>query len=113
LSSDELVLVAEADGEIVGVLWVALLQPPADGERQIDRDIMWPRLRIDYVVTSPARRRRGVATRLVDAAEAWGRAKGAVVAEASTYRRSPSSFPFWTRRMGYDERSVILRKRLS
>ena len=37
----------------------------------------------------------------------------AVVAEATTYRASPLSFPFWTRRMGYAERSVNLRKRLT
>jgi GNAT superfamily N-acetyltransferase len=111
-SDDELVLVAQADGQIVGALWAALLQPPADAARQIERDVTRVRVRIDYVVTSADRRRQGVAARLVEAAEAWGRAHGAAVAEASTYRASPLSFPFWTRRMGYAERTVNLRKRL-
>jgi GNAT superfamily N-acetyltransferase len=112
-SEDELVLVAEAGGQIVGALWAALFQPAGDAERQIERDVAQRRVRIDYVVTSAARRRQGIAAQLVEAAEAWGRAKGATIAEASTYRASPLSFPFWTRRMGYEERTVNLRKRLS
>jgi GNAT superfamily N-acetyltransferase len=112
LSDEELALVAEADAEIVGVLWAALLPPAADAERQIDADLAQPRVRIEYVVTSAAWRQRGIAARLVQAAEAWGRENGAVAAEASTYPTSPLSFPFWTRRMGYGERSVTLRKRL-
>jgi GNAT superfamily N-acetyltransferase len=112
-SEDALVLVAEVDGQIVGALWAALLQPAADAECQIERDVAQPRVRIDYVVTSAARRRQGIAAQLVGAAEAWGRAKGVTIAEASTYRASPLSFPFWTRRMGYEELTVNLRKRLS
>ena len=112
LSGDELALVAEADGQIVGALWAVMLPPPVDAERQIDHDITEPRVRIEYVVTTASRRRQGVGAQLVKAAEAWGREKGAVTAEASTYRPSPLSFPFWTNRMGYEERSVNLRKRL-
>jgi GNAT superfamily N-acetyltransferase len=110
---DALALVAETDGHIVGALWASLLRPPTDATRQVDRDTASLRVRIDYVVTQAARRRRGVAAQMVEAAEAWGRARGAMLAEASTYRPSPSAFPFWTRRMGYEERSVNLRKRLS
>jgi GNAT superfamily N-acetyltransferase len=111
--ADVLVLVAEADGQIVGALWASLVRPPADAARQIVRDVAAVCVRIDYVVTHGDRRRQGVGARLVDAAEAWGRTQGAVLAEASTYRPSPLSFPFWTRRMGYEERSVNLQKRLS
>jgi GNAT superfamily N-acetyltransferase len=111
-SSEELALVAEADGEIAGVLWATLIAPLADAEREIDPDLARPRVRIEYVVTSAAWRQRGIAARLVEAAEDWGRENGAAVAEASTYRPSPLSFPFWTRRMGYAERSVTLRKHL-
>jgi GNAT superfamily N-acetyltransferase len=112
-SDDQLVLVAEVDGDIVGALWAALVRPQADAERQIERDTTRLRVHIDYLITSTAHRRQGVAAQLVEAAEAWGRARGAVVAEASTYRASPLSFPFWTRRMGYEERSVNLRKSLT
>ena len=50
--------------------------------------------------------------RLVEAAEAWGRERGATVAETWTYRASPLSWPFWDSGMGYEERSVSLRKPL-
>jgi hypothetical protein len=45
-------------------------------------------------------------------APAWGRDRGATIAETWTYRPSPLSVPFWERRMAYEERSVNLRKRL-
>jgi GNAT superfamily N-acetyltransferase len=90
-----------------------LVHTPSDAERQIDADASGRRVRIDYVVTRAARRRQGIAAELVGAADAWGQAKGALVAEATTYRASPLSFPFWTHRMGYGERSVNLRKCLS
>lgn len=108
-----LALVAEVEGEVAGALWAVLVDTADDAAREIDADAACRRVRIEYVVTSAARRRQGIAGRLVEAAEAWGRANGALIAEATTYRPSPLSFPFWTRRMGYDERSVTLRKRLS
>jgi GNAT superfamily N-acetyltransferase len=112
-SDNVLALVAEAEAKVVGGLWAAMTHTPEDAARQIDAGIPGHRVRIDYVVTSAAQRRQGIAAQLVEAAEAWGRANGALIAEATTYRASPLSFPFWTRRMGYDERSVNLRKRLS
>ena len=54
----------------------------------------------------------GVGTRLVQAAEAWGRDHGATIAETWTYPPSPLSVPFWEQRMAYEKRSVNLRKRL-
>jgi GNAT superfamily N-acetyltransferase len=111
--ADELVLVAEADGQIVGALRASLVRPPADAAREVVRDVASVRVRIEYVVTQADSRRQGFAARLVEAAETWGRTQGAVLAEASTYRPSPLSFPFWTRRMGYEERSVNLQQRLS
>jgi GNAT superfamily N-acetyltransferase len=105
-------LVAEVDGEVVGAL-VARLLPPEDGaERQIAPDLGETRLRIDYVATDAAHRRHGVGSRLVEGAETWGRDSGATVAETWTYHRSPLSMPFWEQRMGYEERSVNLRKPL-
>ena len=108
--ADVLALVAQVDGEVAGALWAALVDAP--GEREIDAESS-RRVRIDYVVTAADRRRQGIAAALVEAAEAWGRANGALTAEATTYRPSPLSFPFWTDRMGYAERSVNLRKHLA
>lgn len=112
LSSAELALVAETGATIVGALWATLMQPSDDAARQIEQESSLTRVRIEYVVTAADRRREGVAGQLVEAAEEWGRKRGAALTEASTYRPSPLSFPFWTERMGYEERSVNLQKRL-
>jgi GNAT superfamily N-acetyltransferase len=105
-------LIAEVDGEPAAGLGARILAPDDDASHQIQRDAGSTRLRIEYVVTAAAHRRRGLATRLVEAAEAWGRDCGATVAETWTYHRSPMSLPFWEQRAGYGERSVNLRKPL-
>jgi GNAT superfamily N-acetyltransferase len=105
-------LVAEAEGEVAGALVARLLPPEAGAKRQITPDLRETRLRIEYLATAAASRRRGVGTRLVEAAEAWGRDAGATIAETSTYHGSPLSVPFWEERMGYQEPSVNLRKPL-
>ena len=57
--------------------------------------------------------RRGIATALVETAEAWGRERGATIALCDTWPDSPVSLPFWKQRMKYESRSVRLRKRLT
>jgi GNAT superfamily N-acetyltransferase len=107
-----LALVAEVDGEVAGYL-EAQLQPPLESARwQSGPDLGQTRLFVNAVGTAPEFQRRGVATRLVEAAEAWGRERGATVALCDTWLESPFSVPFWTERMGYERRAVILRKRL-
>jgi GNAT superfamily N-acetyltransferase len=105
-------LVAEYDGEVVSALTAHLVPPDEGAEHQIQPDAACTRLRVDYLVTAEAHRGRGMAARLVEAAEAWGREHGATVAETWTYHRSPLSVPFWKGRMHYAERSVNLRKPL-
>lgn len=87
-------LVAEAEGEVVRALLARLLPPEAGAQRQITPDLGEMRLSIDYLATDEAHRRQGVGSRLVNAAEAWGRSAGATIAETSTYHRSPLSLPF-------------------
>ena len=110
---DNLALVAEVRGAVAGYLEASVL-PPVDTARwQAQRDVASPRLAIGFVGTADAYKRKGIATRLVEAAEAWGRSKGAVVAVCDTFIDSPLSIPFWERRMGYERRAVILRKPLT
>jgi GNAT superfamily N-acetyltransferase len=105
-------LVAELDGEVAGYL-EASIQPPLDSGRwQIVPDLDKPRLYINAVGTAARFWRRGVATRLVESAEEWGRERGAAVATLDTYIDSPTSVPFWEKRMGYRRRSIIFHKRL-
>ena len=101
----DLKLVAEIDGEVVGALAARLVRSgdPSDSET---------RLRIDYLATAAERRRSGVGTRLVQAAERWGRGGGATIAETTAFRGSALSIPFWEDRMGYEEQPMSLEKRL-
>jgi GNAT superfamily N-acetyltransferase len=107
-----LALVAEVGEEIAGYL-EASVQPPMPTARwQGSVDLGETRLFINFVGTSPNHQRQGVATRLVQAAEDWGRANGATVATCDTWIDSPFSMTFWESRMGYQRKNVIFRKRL-
>jgi GNAT superfamily N-acetyltransferase len=106
----ELRLVAEVQGEVVGALTARLLEPgTADGDGRGEPET---RLRIDYLATAAASRRAGIGTRLVQAAESWGRGVGATIAETTAFRGSALSIPFWEDRMGYEELPMSLVKRL-
>jgi ribosomal protein S18 acetylase RimI-like enzyme len=108
-----LALVAEADGEVAGYLEASLQSPMDTARWQGQRDLGETRLHINYVGTADEYKRQGVATRLVEAAEEWGLARGAAVAVCDTYIDSPLSVPFWEERMGYDRRAIIFRKPLT
>jgi GNAT superfamily N-acetyltransferase len=103
-------LVAEVDGEIVGVLAARVTggDNGYDGDSEADEK----RLQISYLATVADRRRTGIGTRLVQTAEEWGRRAGATVAETTTFQSSPLSVPFWEDRMGYEELATSLEKRL-
>jgi GNAT superfamily N-acetyltransferase len=108
-----LALVAEIDGEVAGYLEASVQAPLETARWQAQRDLSAPRLFINYVGTGDAYKRMGVATNLVEAAEKWGRARGAVVAVCDTYIDSPLSVLFWEDRMGYSRRAIIFRKPLT
>jgi GNAT superfamily N-acetyltransferase len=109
---ENLALVAEDDGAIAGYLEASLQRPDETARWQGQRDLSEIRLFINFVGTADAYKRHGVATKLVQAAEEWGRERGAVVALCDTFIESPLSVPFWERRMGYERRAIIFRKRL-
>jgi GNAT superfamily N-acetyltransferase len=109
---DTLALVAEDDGAVAGYLEASLQRPNETARWQGQRDLSDIRLFINFVGTADAYKRQGVATKLVEAAEQWGRDRGAVVALCDTFIDSPLSVPFWEQRMGYERRAIIFRKRL-
>ena len=105
-------LVAEVDGEVAGYAVATLLPPHASAERQYVPYVGETRISIDALGVGDAYERRGVATRLVDELERWGRERGVTLASTDTYVDSPLSVPFWQERMGYRPRSVVMWKRL-
>ena len=110
---ENLALVAEVNGQLAGYLEASVQSPLETARWQAQRDLGHVRLAISFVGTADAFKRKGVATRLVEAAEDWGRSKGASIAICDTYVDSPLSVPFWEQRMGYRRRAVSLRKSLA
>jgi GNAT superfamily N-acetyltransferase len=112
VAPENLALVAEVDGIVAGYLEASVQEPLETARWQTQRDLGVRRLFINFVGTADAFKRRGVATALVEAAEAWGVSQGATVALCDTWIDSPVSVPFWESRMGYARRGIILRKAL-
>jgi GNAT superfamily N-acetyltransferase len=69
-------LVADLHGEVIGYLEASIQRPTAVARFSGNRDAREPRLFINAVVTAERHKRRGVATALVEAAEAWARDHG-------------------------------------
>ena len=111
-SRTTLAIVAELDGELAGSLYAHLEPPHEDARFQSPSSLRQTRLFVDAVGTSQRFWRHGVARRLVEEAERWGRARGATLAECDTWPESPVSIPFWEDGVGYTRRSVRLQKRL-
>jgi GNAT superfamily N-acetyltransferase len=89
-----------------------LTEPDEDANREMLGDRPYRRVHVEALGTANANQRQGLATQLVEAAEAWAREQGARAISAGTYLESPVSIPFWERRMGYRRRSVKFTKRL-
>jgi GNAT superfamily N-acetyltransferase len=111
-SGTSVFLVAEDETGVAGYLFAELLSPGSTDRYQASTDLNEVRLFIEALGVMRARWRQGIAGRLVEDAEAWGRARGATVVLCDTWLNSPVSVPFWEERMGYEPRSVRLRKRL-
>jgi GNAT superfamily N-acetyltransferase len=111
-AEDELMLVAERAGAVVGCVIAALRRPGADAAWQVTREPAVVHLWVGLLMVRPTERRRGVGAALMAAAEEWGRSRGAVAALLDTYRHSPTSVPFYER-LGYVQRALRYRKELT
>jgi GNAT superfamily N-acetyltransferase len=109
---DELWMVAQDDGQVVGLIEAAVVQAVPDARRQLQRDLSRTRLVVHALAVAEDYRRRGAGTALMKAAEEWGRRNGAVVAVTDTNLSSPLSVPFYEDRMGYRRQALVLRKTL-
>jgi GNAT superfamily N-acetyltransferase len=111
-SEERIWLVAETDGRVVGSVEARLERPVDTAPRQLLRHLGELRVVVDALGVEEPYRRRGVATRLMQAVEGWAREKGATLVWLETDLASPLSMPFYERRMAYQKRAVIFQKRL-
>jgi GNAT superfamily N-acetyltransferase len=105
--------VAEQDGRVVGTVSAFIEDPFASAPQQMMRDLSRRRLTVNALGVHTACWRHGIGRRLLEAAEEWGRSKGATVALLDTYVHSPVSVPFYEQGMGYSRQSVHFRKCLA
>ena len=109
---DELMLVADLDGQVAGWLTARIEHPAPGAARQLVREPGWTRLHIDALLVDQAMWHQGAGTALLTAAEEWGRDRGAEVVRLDTYADSPVSVPFYERHMGYRRRAIVFQKPL-
>lgn len=108
---DRLWRVADEPGAgVIGIVEAAVVRPAPDARRQLQRDLGRTRLVVNLLAVAEGYRRRGVGTGLMEAAEEWGRSKGADVVVTDTNLSSPLSVPFYEDRMGFTRQAVILRR---
>ena len=110
---DKLRLVAERDNLVAGWLTAHVERPYANAAHQQVRELGWTRLSVDALMVDQALWRQGIGTALLEAAESWGRDRGAAVVRLNTYPGSTVSVPFYERHMGYQRRSILFQKPLS
>jgi GNAT superfamily N-acetyltransferase len=100
------------DGRVIGCLTAHLILPQPDSASQLTRDQGRTWLSVDALVVMEDYWRHGTGSALLEAAESWGRAKGAEVVKLDTYAHSPVSVPFYEQRMGYRRRGIVFEKPL-
>lgn len=100
-----LVLVADVDGDAVGFVVAAVVAPHPAPDRQMQRGLDTPSVRLEALVVRRDRWRRGVGTRLVTAVEDWARNRGATLVTAQAFTDGPAA-DFLVAR-GYAPRAVL------
>ncbi|HEX3589226.1 MAG TPA: GNAT family N-acetyltransferase [Pseudonocardiaceae bacterium] len=110
---DSLRLVAERDGVIVGLLGATLHRPIATAGRQLQSDFARIRLHIDNIGVASGRRRDGVGTALMAAAEEWGIARGAEVELLESTACNAPANEFYERHLGFTAQAITFRRKLA
>jgi ribosomal protein S18 acetylase RimI-like enzyme len=75
------------------------------------REVAEARLFVNALAVATAHRRAGVGRALMEAAEDWGRRRGATSVQLDTWNESPLSVPFYES-LGYRRRSIRFHKPL-
>jgi GNAT superfamily N-acetyltransferase len=105
--ADELWLVADRGGMLVGYVRAQILRPnDADASRHILRTVGVTTVKTDSLMVTDSERRLGVATVLMESVEIWGQEREASEAFVISYAKSPTSVPFYEARMGYQTQTT-------
>jgi GNAT superfamily N-acetyltransferase len=107
---NELSLVAELDGKVVGSIEASIREPMVDADRQMLRELGERRLFVNHVGVDLSHWRSGVGTELMRAAEEWAKKLGASISTLDTYVGSQVSVPFYEDRLSYKRHSIVFRK---
>ncbi|MGH3318693.1 MAG: GNAT family N-acetyltransferase [Streptosporangiaceae bacterium] len=104
---EDCLLVAEADGRIVGSVWVRMMPPPSDAS------MMWPiaSATLDVAVLD-GYRGRGIGTTLMEGAERWAHEHGAQRVQFDAAAANEGALRWYRRRLGYRPFGVLLEKAL-
>ena len=113
MGDDQFDRVADIDGQVVGLVHAVIMEPLESAPRQVLRELAWRRLMVNALAVHSAFWRRGIGRQLLEAAEAWGRARGARVVLLDTYIGSDVSVPFYEHGMGYRRQSLVFSKALT
>jgi GNAT superfamily N-acetyltransferase len=105
-------LVADHDGEIIGFIQADIWRPAEDADRQLMREVAEPILKVNSLMVLEDERGAGVGTALMNAAEAWGKERGATRAIVIASLSSPAVVGFYENRMRYDRKTVGFRTEL-
>ncbi len=95
------VLVAEREGEVVGMVTAQLVVSTAEGG---------PAALVEDLVVEPAERGRGVGRRLLEAIEGWAAARGASRLQLLADRENDPALAFYARTGWQATRLVCLRR---
>lgn len=101
-----LVLVADIGGTAVGFVVAAVVAPHPAPERQMQRGLASPSVRIEALAVRRDQWRHGVGTRLVTAVEDWARNRDAALVTAQAFTGGPAA-EFLAAR-GYTPRAMLL-----
>jgi GNAT superfamily N-acetyltransferase len=88
-------LVGERSGAIVGFLEGHLLPAPDDADRELMLENAEPSLMVTTLFVTETERHHGVGRLLMEAAEGWGRERGATSAAVIAIADSPLAVPFY------------------
>ena len=105
-SDDELWLVAEEEGRLLGYIRAQILRPQDGAAHQILRTAGSTGVKTDSLMVTESARREGVGRALMEAVEGWGSGRGATEAFVISYARSPTSVPFYEDGLGYSSHTT-------